>query len=318
MTEPEVESVVREVTDEECTFYREMGWCMLPALVDPSFAAYLLERGRQRREERAAAGHDRAPFIKPGTLPGPGSPAHGFGRDEEPFHSLMFSQRMARNAQRLCDREPAQPASQPVLSHAADYKRACLLTGKRLKGADVPMRYRIDIFGERPPGGAGATPHQDACEHGSDRVGELQFWLALAAVSPEMGAMRFVNASHKEGPLGSVFNGDEDDEVPLGKGGDLLAQYPNLVPELGLSAYSPTYLATAPYTLDSQCTSAPPTRQRSHGGRGCSHTPLLTCGTGTATRATTAQDALASRTERIRWLEAAPTNCSECVALRVA
>ena len=212
-----------------------MGWCMLPALVDPSFAAYLLERGRQRREERAAAGHDRAPFIKPGTLPGPGSPAHGFGRDEEPFHSLMFSQRMARNAQRLCDREPAQPASQPVLSHAADYKRACLLIGKRLKGADVPMRYRIDIFGERPPGGAGATPHQDACEHGSDRVGELQFWLALAAVSPEMGAMRFVNASHKEGPLGSVFNGDEDDEVPLGKGGDLLAQYPNLVPELGLS-----------------------------------------------------------------------------------
>jgi|EP01046_Picozoa_sp_COSAG06_P071015 hypothetical protein len=119
MTEPEVESVVREVTDEECTFYREMGWCMLPALVDPSFAAYLLERGRQRREERAAAGHDRAPFIKPGTLPGPGSPAHGFGRDEEPFHSLMFSKRMARNAQRLCDREPAlpaQPASAQSLS----------------------------------------------------------------------------------------------------------------------------------------------------------------------------------------------------------
>jgi hypothetical protein len=131
MTEPEVESVVREVTDEECTFYREMGWCMLPALVDPSFAAYLLERGRQRREERAAAGHDRAPFIKPGTLPGPGSPAHGFGRDEEPFHSLMFSQRMARNAQRLCDREPAlpaQPACLPACQPASQPASQCSVT----------------------------------------------------------------------------------------------------------------------------------------------------------------------------------------------
>ena len=117
---------------------------------------------------------------------------------------------MARNAQRLCNR-------------------------KRLKGVDVPMRYRIDIFGERAPGGGGATPHQDACEHGSDRVGELQFWMALAEVTPEMGSMRFVNRSHKEGALGSVFNRDDDDVVPMGKGGNLFDQYPQLVPELGLS-----------------------------------------------------------------------------------
>ena len=96
--------------------------------------------------------------------------------------------------------------------------------GKRLKGVDVPMRYRIDIFGERAPGGGGATYHQDACEHGSDRVGELQFWLALAAVSPPMGAMRFVNRSHKEGPLGSIFNADGDGVVPLGRGGNMLEQ----------------------------------------------------------------------------------------------
>ena len=47
---------------------------------------------------------------------------------------------------------------------------------------------------------------QDASEHGSDRGGELQFWLALEEVTPEMGPMRFINKSHREGSLGSVLN----------------------------------------------------------------------------------------------------------------
>ena len=60
----------------------------------------------------------------------------------------------------------------------------------------------------------------------SDRVGELQSWLALAEVSAEMGAMRFVSRSHREGPLGSVFNDDQ---------GNLLEQFPNLTSVLELS-----------------------------------------------------------------------------------
>ena len=42
-------------------------------------------------------------------------------RGEEPFRSFMFSQRMAENATRLVNR-------------------------KRLKGVDVPMRYRMDFM----------------------------------------------------------------------------------------------------------------------------------------------------------------------------
>ena len=97
---------------------------------------------------------------------------------------------------------------------------------KRFKGEDVPLRYRVDIFQNKPPGAAGSVYHQDSSEHGSDRVGELQFWLALAEVTPEMGAMRFVSRSHREGPLGSVFNDDR---------GDLLKQFPNLTSVLELS-----------------------------------------------------------------------------------
>jgi len=191
MTEHEIEAVVREVTDEEVAFYWEYGWVMMKQLVAPKFATELLRVGkewRQRREKEA----------------GPGKPSVGLALDEtaEPFRSFMFSQRMAKNATRLVNR-------------------------KRLKGVDIPLRYRIDMLLLKPPGAAGATYHQDASEHGSDRVGELQFWLALAEVTAEMSAMRFVNRSHREGPLGSVFNDDK---------GDLLEQYPMLTSELGLSA----------------------------------------------------------------------------------
>ena len=52
---------------------------------------------------------------------------------------------------------------------------------------------RQDVMITKPPGqpaspdGAGAGYHQDAPEHGSDRVGELQFWLALVEITPDMG-----------------------------------------------------------------------------------------------------------------------------------
>ena len=179
LTEAEVESIVRRVTDDEISHYHEFGWVMMRGLVDPAFASELLQSGLRLGQ---AAGRE---FVE-------NQPAR---RGEEPFHSFMFSRRMASNATRLVNR-------------------------KRLKGVDVPMRYRMDFlikksagqvtgqrrpeFGYHPEFGGGY--HQDSSEHGSDRTGELQFWLALKEVTPAMGPMRFVNRSHREGPLGSVFN----------------------------------------------------------------------------------------------------------------
>ena len=39
ITAHEIETVVREVTDEEVAFYHEYGWVMMPRLVAPEFAA---------------------------------------------------------------------------------------------------------------------------------------------------------------------------------------------------------------------------------------------------------------------------------------
>ena len=189
MTEREIEAVVREVTDEEVAFYHEFGWVMMKQLVAPELATKLQSVAQERRDRPAKEGA--------------GSPAvHlAMAEEAEPYRSFMFSERMSQNAMRLVNK-------------------------KRLKGVDVALRYRIDMHILKPPGAAGSIYHQDSSEHGSDRVGELQFWLALEEVTPEMGAMRFVSRSHREGPLGSVFNDDQ---------GDLLEQFPNLTSVLELS-----------------------------------------------------------------------------------
>ena len=222
LSEAEVEAVVREVTDEEVAHYHEYGWVMMRGLVEPAFAAEML---RALRDTGADFGAHPAKF------------------GVEPFRSFMFSRRMSSNAAKLVNKA-------------------------RIKGVDVPMRWRQDAA--TPTGvtkAAGMTPseempaelqhhdangvllgsgfHCDSAEHGSDRVGELQFWLALAEVTPEMGPMRFVNRSHRE-ILGSVFNGDTDDLAGTSgyrASGNILDQYPLLPhhPDFGMSAPEETH-----------------------------------------------------------------------------
>ncbi|HYE07432.1 MAG TPA: phytanoyl-CoA dioxygenase family protein [Planctomycetota bacterium] len=162
---------VRAVTDAEVAFYHEHGWVKLPRLTTPEFAAELLRVGREWHERNGKQETQWNALAMPGRI--------------EPYHALMFSDVMGRNAQRLVDR-------------------------KRLSGVDVPMRYRVDHFVSKPPGSGGATYHQDSVEHGTDRAGELQFWLALAEVTADMGPMRFMSGVHREGSLGSVFREGDD------------------------------------------------------------------------------------------------------------
>lgn len=171
----DVEAHIREVTDDEVAFYERNGWVKLDRLITPELAAELMRVGLETSDRPGG-------WESMATAPG-----------VEPFRSVMFSDRMGRNASRLVNRQ-------------------------RLTDVDTPLRYRNDHLVRRDPGSEQGTPyHQDSAEHGSDRIGELQFWLALAEVTPEMGAMRFLSGVHREGPLGSGAFHD-----------DLLRQYPKL------------------------------------------------------------------------------------------
>jgi hypothetical protein len=171
---------VRAVTDDELAFYREHGWVMLKGLISPELAGAMLEAGLRWHEQNQRRPNEWISMA-----------AHA---ELEPFKSLVFSDIMLRNAQKLIDRA-------------------------RLAGVDAAIRYRTDHFVSREPNAGGTSYHQDSTEHGTDRCGDQQFWVALAECTPEMGTMRFTDGVHREGPLGSVFRpGDED----------LLKRYPRL------------------------------------------------------------------------------------------
>ena len=67
-----------------------------------------------------------------------------------------------------------------------------------------------------------------------------------------MGPMRFINRTHREGPLGSVFNSDDDDLGGVrGHFGDgnLLDQYPLLPEVLGVSGREETHYMPGDVTV---------------------------------------------------------------------
>lgn len=179
---------VRDVTDEEVATLERNGWVKLDGLISPEFAAELL---------RVASDEVRNRFGGEGWWT---SVAH-IARDHgiEPFRSLALGPQLGRNAQRLINR-------------------------KRLTYAEIPIRYHGDRLARKEPSsetshGAEATPsHQDLSAHTwQDRVGSVMFWIALAEVTPEHGAMRFVTGSHREGPLGMLHEEQ-----------DVLQRYPKL------------------------------------------------------------------------------------------
>jgi hypothetical protein len=160
---------VRDVTDDEVRFYHENGWAKLDGLVEPEVSAEMLRVARPQYEEKRVAAADIWEL------------ALGYASEGvEPFRSVALSETMGRNAQRLIDR-------------------------RRLTDTDVPVRFRLDLVARKDVDARGTPYHHDG--HGAvpDRSGMITFWVALEEVTPEMGSMRFLSGSHREGPLGLDF-----------------------------------------------------------------------------------------------------------------
>jgi hypothetical protein len=177
MTDSAQKFSVRNVTDEEVTFFHQHGWAKLDRLIDPGLAAELL---------------DAAKLI----LENPGAPqnpmgwwdTHYFaGRDHgtEPFASLLFSSDLGRTASRIMDRQRLTDTQVPVRLVAE------MITRKRAAQSEVAN--------------AATTFHTDLPGYPLDRAGAFSFWIALDEVAPECGSMRFLSGSHREGLLGKDF-----------------------------------------------------------------------------------------------------------------
>jgi len=194
---------MREVTDEEVAFYRDNGWVLLRELISPELAADALSKVQDAivnapSVERKRSLTDAGQKYTIADIP-QWRDWHFLGRDDhmEPFRSIAYSKQIGRNAQKFI-------------------------------GRDVPINFHADMMAVKMPSGSPASGptgfHQDWVNFPFDRVGFHTFWFALDTITPEMGAMRFYQGSHKAGPLGKMglIGGKPVDEYYA----DLKERYP--------------------------------------------------------------------------------------------
>jgi ectoine hydroxylase-related dioxygenase (phytanoyl-CoA dioxygenase family) len=195
----DTDTAIRAITDEEVAFYRANGWVKLERLMDPELAAEVLERGQARMGKRAEAELDdnRKTIMTP-HLQAIWRNWQNPSEEDEWFRSVSHSKQLARVASRVND--------------------------------DRDVRWWSDTVMSKMPASEGGsrTPwHQDFPYHAMDRHGIFNFWFALVEIPPEMGTMRFLNGSHKVGPMGRVIHRTD--------GVDLLDMYPWIFDEYEVS-----------------------------------------------------------------------------------
>jgi hypothetical protein len=108
-------------------------------------------------------------------------------------------------------------------------------TSKRVASAAVQIMQREqavfvqDISFFKPGPGTPTAMHQDYASWPFDRKGQINVWIALVDMSPDMGSLQYIEGSHKAGPLGLAGKLDvratypELDDRPVGGGGALRA-----------------------------------------------------------------------------------------------
>jgi ectoine hydroxylase-related dioxygenase (phytanoyl-CoA dioxygenase family) len=171
------------VTDEEIASFREMGWVCLRGLVEPEFAADLLQRAKATTpvsaatDNRGASNYEGA--ADKSTVPGIFSDHRYISDDDDAFHALAHSPAMARNA-------------------------------SRMMMGDKSIRLFLDnvLVKESARSGAGHREtifHQDFASYPLDRSAVIDFWLALTGLTSDMGTLRFYNRSHQYGTLGRSY-----------------------------------------------------------------------------------------------------------------
>jgi hypothetical protein len=165
---------IRGVTPLEVDAFAERGWGLLPGLVSADLAAEM--RGRAQ----ALMGESGAEHV-----PREGIDLAGFSffanyyrpdKDDDLLRAVAIHEQMGRNAADLLQ----------------------TVNGTRLYSTLLAPKLPRDM--DTASAGKGETDiHQDGAKPFRSR--SLSFWVALGEVTPEMGAVRFLDGSHRFGGL---------------------------------------------------------------------------------------------------------------------
>lgn len=115
--------------------------------------------------------------------------------------------------------DPEQLLSHESLAWGNPYLRK-VVTSRRLSSAVVGLMqqpeaiYVQDISFFKPVGAAEIPYHQDYAYWPFDREGNVTLWIALEDMSEDMGPLRYLEGSQKEGPLGLIDRNDIRDVYP--------------------------------------------------------------------------------------------------------
>jgi ectoine hydroxylase-related dioxygenase (phytanoyl-CoA dioxygenase family) len=170
---------IREITHDEVEEYAEQGWATLRGLIDPDTTAELLARAKGLMGETgdshiAREGRDIADLTSFANYYRP-------DKDDDYIEGVILHEQMGRNAAALLQ----------------------TTNGMRMFSATLAPKLPRDMDTKNP--GKGETElHQDGVRPFRSRT--LAFWIALNEVTPDMGAVLFLNRSHRFGGITAPYD----------------------------------------------------------------------------------------------------------------
>lgn len=185
---------------------------MTSEAVHDKTAGHVLDAAYPVDDEQVASAHERSWALLPGLL------------DEGTVEGLRASLAAASVRNTLGGPEKAPAAADPdkLLSHEGvawkDPFVRRVATSRRLATAVLGLMQQPsavfchDISFIKPAGtGREVTFHQDHSYFPFDRQGCLSLWIALVDLTEEMGPLRYLEGSHRDGPLGYIDYIDKRD-----------------------------------------------------------------------------------------------------------
>jgi hypothetical protein len=185
--------VAREIGDAEASAFRHNGWALLRGLVTADHAAVLLEDARRLHERASRGGMAGTGRLEDFWYTWDGPLFQAREMRSGPLHELTLSREMGALASRLIGRQRLTDRLVPIRSMGG------LLYCKTGSGTATSKAIQF---------------HQDGPSFHADRAGLVTIWLALDEVTPQQGAMRFLEGSHREGSLGNHRTGFPVDRYP--------------------------------------------------------------------------------------------------------